>query len=178
MNPLDELASLTRQFPSKEPLIVKADHIAASQTPDPYKRLLAHDYHMTITLEDYHRSSVRVNVLKSHLDGDVYCRKIMLYRCDTGAPVLFGLVKFNLQFVTQAVRQELIAEQIPLGRVLITHNVLRQVDLGAILEITPGAELRTLLQMPEEKLTYGRLATIFCNRAPAVDLLEVIPPLT
>ena len=64
-----------------------------------------------------------------------------------------------------------------MGRVLINHNVLRHIDLGAIIEITAGPALAKYLQMPVGAVTYGRLATIFCNRQPAVDLLEISAPL-
>jgi len=50
-------------------------------------------------------------------------------------------------------------------------------DLGAILEITAGPALATHLQMAVGAITYGRLATIFCNRQPALDLLEIAAPL-
>ena len=90
----------------------------------------------------------------------------------------YGIVRFNFSYVTDAVRNEIIAGQIPLGRVLINHNVLRHIDLGAILEITAGPRLATHLGMPVGGVTYGRMATIFCNRQPAVDLLEISSPLT
>ena len=89
----------------------------------------------------------------------------------------FGIVKFNFSYVTKDVHDEIVAGNTPLGRVLINHNVLRHIDLGAILRITAGPDLAKHLQMPENEVTYGRLATIFCNQAPAVDLLEISAPL-
>src|SRR5690606_22436929 len=106
-------------------------------------------------------------------DGDSYCRKILLTKHGTDDVVQFGLVRFDFQYVTPAVREEIVSESTPLGRVLINHNVLRHIDLGAILEITAGPALAKYLQMKPGDITYGRLATIFCNRRPAVDLLEV-----
>jgi chorismate-pyruvate lyase len=91
--------------------------------------------------------------------------------------VQFGIVRFNFHYVTPEVRDEIVAGATPLGRVLINHNVLRHIDLGAILKITVGDELAELLQMESGGVTYGRLATIFCNRHPAVDLLEIPAPL-
>ena len=79
---------------------------------------------------------------------------------------------------SREVRDEIIKGETPLGRILINHNVLRHIDLGALLRITAGPELAEHLQMPEGGVTYGRLATIFCNRQPAVDLLEVSTPLS
>lgn len=173
MNPLDELRSLTDLFPQSEPLFARADHIPSSLTPEPYKTMLVHDHHMTVTMETYHRSPVEVRVLEERLDGDLYARKILLVKQGTDAVVQFGIVRFNMSYVTEPVRREIIAGQTPLGRILINHNVLRHIDLGAILEIAAGPGLAKLFRMPENAVTYGRLATIFCNRQPAVDLLEI-----
>ncbi len=79
--------------------------------------------------------------------------------------------------MTQEVREEIIAEKTPLGQVLINHNVLRHIDLGAILRIRLGQELAEIFGCERGTETFGRLATIFCNRRPAVDLLEVSAPL-
>ncbi len=178
MNPLIELDALLGLFPQDKPLIAAAEHVPSSQTPEPYKQMLAHHEHMTVTMESYHQTSVDVRVLDQRLDGDTYARKILLLKSGTEDVVQFGIVRFNFQYVTDEVRAEIQAGETPLGRVLINHNVLRDVDLGAILRITAGPDLASLLQMPEGGVTYGRLATIFCNSKPAVDLLEISAPLT
>ena len=177
MNPHDELLSLTGRFPESELLFLNAEHIPSALTPEPYKTMLVHDHHMTVEMERYHGGSVDVQVLDSKLQGDDYSRKILLLKHGSKKVVQFGLVRFHLNYVTDAVRKEIIAGQIPLGRILINHNVLRHIDLGAILEITAGPGLSAQLQMPVGGVTYGRLATIFCNRQPAVDLLEISAPL-
>ena len=73
-------------------------------------------------------------------------------------------------------RSEILSEKTPLGRILINYNVLRHIDLGAILQITAGPGLARLCGCSPGQTTYGRLATIFCNQRPAVDLLEVPAP--
>lgn len=178
MNPHDELHALTSRFATSEPLLLSAEHIPSSITPEPYKTMLVHNHHMTVEMEKYHGCSVDVRVLDSHLAGDEYARKILLLKHGTETVVQFGIVRFHLNYVTSDVRDEIIAGHTPLGRILINHNVLRHIDLGAILEITAGPELAKDLQMPVGSITYGRLATIFCNRQPAVDLFEVSAPLT
>lgn len=177
MNPHDELLALTNQFPANERLFVKAEHIPSAVTPEPYKTMLVHDHHMTVAMETYHKSPVDVRVLAQKLDGDIYAREILLLKQGTETVVQYGIVRFNLSYVTADVRREILAQQTPLGRILINHNVLRHIDLGAILEITAGPRLSKHFRMPEGGVTYGRLATIFCNRQPAVDLLEVSAPL-
>jgi hypothetical protein len=177
MNPTDECRALTSLFPEPEPWFEKVVHVPSSATPEPYKTMLVHDQHMTVTMERYHRTAVDVHVLDRRLDGDVYAREIVLTKQGTSIPVQFGFVRFQLNYVTAAVRQEILAGQTPLGRILINHNVLRHIDLGAVLQFTAGPGLAGVLAMPVGETTYGRLATIFCNHQPAVDLLEISAPL-
>jgi len=177
MNPHDELLSLTRLFPEPETLFLRAEHIPSAITPEPYKTMLVHDHHMTLAMETHHRCSVDVRVLDRQLHGTEYARKIQLLKQGTESVVQFGIIRFHLEYVTQAVRDEVIAGQTPLGRILINHNVLRHIDLGAILEITAGPGLARYLPMSVGEVTYGRLATIFCNRQPALDLFEISAPL-
>lgn len=177
MNPLLELEELAKTFPEEAPLFENVEHIPSSTTPEPYKSMLVHEHHMTVTMENYHQSSVDVKVLDSLLDGESYARKILLTKEGTDEVVQFGIVKFNFESVTKAVKKEILDGETPLGRVLIQHNVLRHIDLGAILKISAGPKLADYLQMEQGKLTYGRMATIFCNNKPAVDLLEISAPL-
>ncbi|MFN0197868.1 MAG: hypothetical protein ACKVT0_14075 [Planctomycetaceae bacterium] len=176
MKPHDEFDALTQIFPSPLPFANQVEHIPSALTPEPYRQLLVHDQHMTVTMEQFYDCQVHVHVLQKKLDGDQYCRKIVLTKGESGPIVQFGLVRFNLEVVTADVRQEILGEQIPLGRVLIRHNVLRHIDLGAILRITAGPGLAEALKIDVGETTYGRLATIFCNEIPAVDLLEICTP--
>lgn len=177
MKPHDELLSLTNLFPETDDLFQRVEHIPSAVTPEPYKSMLVHDHHMTLAMEAWHECTVDVRVLESKRTDDVYARKIQLLRHGTETVVMFGIVRFQLEYVTEAVRDEILAGQIPLGRILINHNVLRHIDLGAILELTAGPALARSLAMPVGAVTYGRLATIFCNRQPALDLLEISAPL-
>lgn len=173
MNPLDELKSLTSLFSNDKKLIEKAEHVPAALVPEPYKTLLAHDRHMTVTMEKHYDCSVDVRILDRVETDQYYCRKILLTKSGTEEVVQFGIVKFDFQYVTEAVKNEIIKGEIPLGRILINHNVLRHIDLGAILKITAGLGLAEHLKMEPGETIYGRLATIFCNGQPAVDLLEI-----
>ena len=177
MNPLDELKALTALFPESEPLIARAEHVPAPALPPLYRNMLAHDHHMTVTMEGYHECSVDVKILKRRLDGDIYSREIVLLKGGTDQVVQFGIVRLDLRYLIPQVRDEILAGNIPLGRVLINHNVLRHIDLGALLRITVGRPLAEYMGMNAGDVTYGRMATIFCNQLPAVDLLEIPAPL-
>ncbi len=180
VNPLRELDELLELFPElpENQLFQRAEHIAKETTPEPYHSMLVHDHHMTISMESWHQCSVDVRVLDSRVVDGLYCRRIQLLKSGSEEVVQFGYVRFNLDLVTERVRHEIQAEQIPLGRILIQHNVFRHVDLGAILRFTAGPGLHRFLPMQSGEVTFGRLATIFCNGAPAIDLLEVSAPLS
>lgn len=180
MNPLIELQELVDLFPepADQPLFLSAEHVAREATPEPYHRMLVHEHHMTITMEAYHDCTVDVDVLDSRFENELYLRKIILRKSRTDNSVQYGIVRFNFDYVTPAVREEILAQKTPLGRVLIQHNVLRHIDLGAIIRFTAGAGMSKYLPIEPGQVTYGRMATIFCNGAPAVDLLEISAPLT
>lgn len=150
---------------------VKVDDI-----PLLYRGLLAHDQHMTVTVESHHGCPVDVHVLSAQSLGDLYARKIILTRQRDNAVVLFGLVRLNLAFLPTAARHEIEKQQTPLGRVLIEHNVLRNVRLLSLWRIDPSPELCGLLQLGRPEICYGRTALIYCNGVPAVELLEIVTP--
>jgi hypothetical protein len=179
VNPLIELEELAGLFhdPNSNPLYTAAEHIAREATPEPYHRMLVHELHMTVTMEAYYDCPVDVVVLQTRDEDGLYLRQSLLKKQGTEDVIQYGIVRFNLNYVTAPVRDEILSETIPLGRILIQHNVLRHIDLGAIIRLTAGSGLSCYLPMNEGDVTYGRMATIFCNGAPAVDLLEISAPL-
>jgi len=177
VNPIDELKALSGLFPDPQPLFERVEHVAAALVPEPYRSMLVHDQHMTVTMEEYYDGPVDVRILDRRQEDHLYSRKIVLSQRSTNRVVQFGIVRFDLRYVTAGIREEIIEGSTPLGRVLINHNVLRHIDLGAVLRLTAGPALAEYLEMPVGATTYGRLATIFCNQLPAVDLLEIPAPL-
>src|SRR5512136_157339 len=171
LNPMDELGNLISLFPEGDGFIKAAEHIPAALTPEPYKRLLVHDRHMTIAMEEFHGSPVVVKVLSRKLEGNIYSRNILLNRSEDGSVVQFAVMRFDLNMVLPAVRDEILSERTPLGRILINYDVFRHVDLGAIFRIAVGPVFAQLCGCSTGEITYARLATIFCNQHPAVDLL-------
>jgi hypothetical protein len=154
--------------------------LEAAQMPQPYRRLLAHQSHMTVTLEAFHATRVALEVLAERQRAHRYARKILLRHGDTGAVVQFGIMQFDFDYASPALRAEILAQRKPLGRVLIDHGVLTRIGTHGLLAIEPDAELRRCFGLPDAFAgrLYGRLATIFCDDLPVVDLLEVVRPET
>jgi hypothetical protein len=150
--------------------------IPASEVPEPYHGLLVHNHHMTLTVEKYHGGLVDVRVLDRVRNGDSYARKILLSLQSNGKVVQFGLVRVNLAVCSPKVRDEILEEKTPLGRVLIQNNVLRRIEPTAFLRVIPGPRLIQCFKLASAVPTYGRLGFIYCDEQPAVELLEIVAP--
>jgi chorismate-pyruvate lyase len=161
--------------------VPQARFVSAEEVPEPYRTLLAHDQHMTVTMEEFYNAPVNVVVLRSLREGKHYARKILLRNSRDGRVVQFGIMRFNFAWCSDEVRDKIIEGKIPLGRILIEHNVLRRISTHALMAIRPNAEIMKHFDMDPGngagEIVYGRLATIFCNEEPAVNLLEVAAPI-
>jgi chorismate-pyruvate lyase len=150
--------------------------VDADAMPTVDRTLLAHQNHMTVTVERHHQSPVDVRVLETRINGEHYARKILLARQSDGVVVQFGIVRLNFAQVDAAVRREVESQKIPLGRVLIAHNVHRQIHLVRLWRIEPGPDLVQMFGLAAPATLYGRTAIIDCNGEPAIELLEIVPP--
>ena len=111
-----------------------------------------------------------------HIVDDTYCRKILLRRKSDGRVVMFGIIRLHTGYLSEEVRSEIEAEETPLGRVLIEHNVLRRVELGKLWEVIPHEELQRHFNMDSTAVTFGRTAIIHCDGEPAIELVEIVAP--
>lgn len=178
LNPADsadiELDLLIQLFYDDPDRLGRFQELKPEQVPDPSHQLLVHNKHMTVTVEKYHSSPVDVNVLQTRIDGDHYSRKIVLTSQDDQQAVMFGIVRLDLSVLSPNVRIEIEKQDTPLGRILINHNVLRAVKLLNLFRIDPGEDLLNALKLESGRTCYGRTALIFCDGAPAIELLEIV----
>jgi chorismate-pyruvate lyase len=170
-----DLRSLASIFPLGGD-IPEYEYVPADEVPEPYHKLLVHEHHMTVTMEQHHGDLVNVVILDRKHDRDWYARKILLALQGNGRVVQFGLMRIQLQYCSEAVRREIIAGKTPLGRILIQHDVLRRIEPTAYLRVIPGPSLMKGFGLAYPRPTYGRLAYIHCNGKPAVELLEIVAP--
>lgn len=170
-----DLHTLFQLFPPSS-YLREFDVVAADWIPEPYRRLLVHEHHMTVTVEAHHGSLVNVKVLECKRDGDSYARKILLALQSNGRVVQFGLVRIWLPYCSDEVRDEILAQKTPIGRILINHNVMRRIEPTEFLRVTPGPDMMQWFGLTTPETTYGRLALIHCDGKPAVELLEIVAP--
>jgi chorismate-pyruvate lyase len=155
----------------------QSEIVAASQLPQPYYRLLVHNHHMTVTVEDFFGGAVDVKVLACRRTGDEYARKILLELHESRKTVQFGLVRIDLGVCPEPVRNAIVEGKTPLGRILIQHDMLRRIEPTAFLKVKLSTRMAEWFGAAEGQETYGRLGVIYTGDLPAVEVLEILAPI-
>ena len=151
--------------------------VQPEEIPHPDDQLLVHHEHMTVALERFHGSAVDVHVQEEHLDADgaLYTRKIILTPASAPqTPVELGIVRLDLRYMDDAVRDEILRKEMPLGAILIKHNVHRRIKPRFFLRFPAGGPVVRLFGAAAPRAVYGRLGTIYCDGEPAIELLEIV----
>jgi hypothetical protein len=169
------LGALFAHFPDQSDRPA-TETIPAESVPEPYRGLLVHTHHMTVTVEGFYGDAVDVKVLDARHAGDFYARKILLALRGTGQIVQFGIVQIDLSFLAPVVREEIISQKTPLGRVLIRHNVLRTVRPVEYFKASLGPTMCGWFGLPLPESTYGRLGVIYTDHKPAIRVAEIVAP--
>lgn len=147
--------------------------VQPGEVSEPSRTLLVHNQHMTVTLEAHYGFPLRVQVLDRVRVGDAYIRRICLYETGGNKPVLYGVVRIHLQFCKPEVRERILAEGEPLGRILIQNGVLTRIDLLGLLKVA-AADVPVEWFGTRSCDVFGRLAVIHCDGQPAIELLEIV----
>ena len=144
-----DLRTLVSLFYGSPDRLGAFEEVSVKELPPIYQNLLVHTDHMTVTVEAHHRTLVDVQVLSTLVTQTHYSRAIFLTRQTDGAAVLFGIPRVNLAYLDAQVRREIESQTAPLGRILIQHNVLREIRLLSLWRVTTGPELNKVFA-PDE----------------------------
>ena len=152
------------------------DFCCTTELPVPYNQLLDHNKHMTVTVESYYDDKVDVQVHRTSRNGPGYSREITLVTQQSKRIVQYGIVRLNVESLGSDVWNRIESQEVPLGRVLIEHNVLREVELCELWKVQAGQSLASLLRIKNGDEVFGRTALIHCDGEPAIELLEIVSP--
>ena len=169
------LESLYAPFPDGR-FRVAVEPVPADAVPEPYQALLVHTLHMTVTVEAYYADAVDVGVLDVAHAGRDYARKIVLRLRTDRRVVQFGIVAVSLDRLAPGVAEEIVGGKTPLGRVLIEHDVMREVRPVQFFRTALPADLAEVMGVRAGVTTYGRLGVITVNGHPAVRVAEILTP--
>lgn len=151
------------------------EQVEPHDLPELFRGLLVHDEHMTVTLKRHYGRPVELQVLReTPAPGEGYRREITLTLPGSGEVVEYGVVRIDLGAVPDRVREEILARRIPLGDILVSHDVLRRVAPRWYLRLGEDSPFVQHFHGPHPGGAYGRIGTIFCDHQPAIELLEVV----
>jgi chorismate-pyruvate lyase len=173
---LPDLYTLVSLFYTDPGQLCRFEAASDDELSGEYATLLAHENHMTVTVEQFFGSPVDVKVLDTNITATHYARKILLARQSDRQIVQFGIMRLKLSCLSAPVRKEVESQRTPLGRILIQNNVLREVHLVKLWKVQLGPDLASYFGVAEGTVTYGRTAMIDCNGEPGVELLEIVRP--
>jgi chorismate-pyruvate lyase len=151
---------------------VRVRRVEPDEMPVITRALLVHHGHMTEVLGRHYHGKVELTVLESQLVEGSYWRKILLHV--NGQLAEYGVVRIFLQYVSKEAADEILERKLPLGAVLIKHNILRSVEPKWYVKISP-AEIKNFFGgEPDKEHYFGRIGVIHCNGEPAIELFEVV----
>jgi chorismate-pyruvate lyase len=145
--------------------------------PEPYRSLLVHEHDMTPTLEQYHGARIHLHVLRSERRAGFYFREVVLVLDGSGRPVEFGANKVSLGLYPDAARELILAEYIPLGRILADFNIEHTCHPSAYLELMSDELIGSELKLTHPRILYGRRNTLIDPRGHILsEVVEILAP--
>jgi chorismate-pyruvate lyase len=149
--------------------------VAPSEMAPAASALLVHENHMTLQLQQHYGKLLDVHVLEEHRQADYYTRKVSLTLAATPRIVEWGIARMNLSRLPAPIQSEILSRQSPLGAILHRHQTRRRIVPRYYVRFSPDSAVLKLFggDFPDQPL-FGRLATIYVDEQPAVDLLEII----
>jgi hypothetical protein len=149
--------------------------IASGRIPQPYRSLLSHEQPMTLTLESHFGGALALRTLSTLREGRSYFRRALLVKEDSGRPVEMGAIHLNLDAFRPGVRRQILANTIPLGRLLREGGVDYRSRPRVFLKVTPNAEMMGLFRMPKALPLYGRQTVMSVDGRKVGDIVEILP---
>src|SRR5207302_1539503 len=108
------------------------------------------------TLEQHFGGRITLRTLSTFSQGGSYFRRVLLALEYSGRPVEMGALRINLQAFRRPVRQKILGNTIPLGRLLRDARVDFKSQATRFLRLLPNSEMLGVFWMREPRPLYGR----------------------
>lgn len=174
---VSDIYPMDETYATRGELAPIADRIDGAEVPEPYKSLLVHKSDMTSTLEKFYGEKLHVAVLWRDVRENEYCREVALMLDRSKKPVEYGAIKIFLDQFPAAARQEILAEDLPLGRILNRYNMAFVSRPRAFLRLTSDKIIDHALRLQWPQLLYGRSNSLLDDQGrPLAEIVEILPP--
>jgi hypothetical protein len=169
--PLDEF------YAARNQTLNVIDRIEPNKVPEPYRSLLVHKTDMTSTLEKFYGETLHVEVLQKYIRENQYYRESALILDVTKNRVEFGAIKIILSLFPFEAQQEILREQLPLGRILTLFEIPFTSRPVAWMRVLSDTHINATLQLDGRQLLHGRRNTLLDSwERPLAEIVEILPP--
>jgi len=152
--------------------------IDPGELPEPFRQLLAHEGDMTSRLENYYRSTIGVQIIRSSNDGKNYFREVLL-RTNEPNPrsIEYGAIEIQLSQLSEPAKDAVIAGEIPLGGILNAGRIAYACSLRGFVKITPDDSIKELFALENTASLFGRSNRIVTRTGETIaQIVEILPP--
>ncbi|MGE0395027.1 MAG: hypothetical protein AB7I25_14695 [Vicinamibacterales bacterium] len=149
--------------------------IPPDEIPPPYHSLLVHEQDMTLTLERHHGGPVLLRTLSTTTRGGWYLRRVLLVQAYSGRPVEMGAIRLRLDAFPRKIQQQILRNEVPLGRVLRNGGIDFHSRPRAFFTVTPNSEMMGVFWMREPRPLYGRQTALSVDGRRLGDIVEILP---
>jgi chorismate-pyruvate lyase len=155
----------------------RVEAVVPAALPPPWRALLARRGALTPRLERHHGGPIALRVLARRRRRGVYTRQVLLVRAGDARAVGLGAIEVRLAGLAPGTRARLLAERVPLGRLVDQEGRRFSFRSGPLLRVRPDALIGGALGAAGGRWLYGRRSTLVDGRARAVaEIVEVLAP--
>ncbi len=155
----------------------RIETIPGDEVPEPYRSLLVHKNDMTPTLETFHNSRIHLEIVSKDRRGGFYFREVILRLDHDEKPVEFGANKLHIGIFSEDAQEQILLEQVPLGRILKECGVRHQTEAKFFLRVEPDEIICRALELETPVTLYGRKAVITDHKGLVLsEIVEILPP--
>jgi hypothetical protein len=152
-------------------------HVTPNDMPEPAKRLLVHSRDMTSTLAAFHESPLRVEILQTRQNEEIYLREVFLRTTATDAIVEYGVIAIALAQFTAVQQQAIRAGVAPLGALLHRFQISFVSAPIGFFSVAAEVLAGTPYQPPARATCFGRFNRLSKSTGePLAWILEILPP--
>ncbi len=151
--------------------------VRAEDLPEPYRHLLVHESDMTGRLTDFHGETMGLRVIEKKILCGVLARRVVLYGLESQRGVEFGEILIYLNRFQPEIRELIEACEIPLGGILVQHQVGFFAFPRRYLKIVADEMISGNLGIPAGRELYGRKNKLTNYEGETLaEIIEILPP--
>lgn len=153
------------------------ESVEAEGMPEPYRHLLVHNADMTGRLTAFHGEELSLNVIEKNALRGVLVRRVILFGAESKREVEFGEILIYLNRFRDDIRDLIEAGQIPLGGILVDHQVDFLSSPSHYLKVVADDMIAECLSTSVGQELYGRKNKLTNHDGEVLaEIVEILPP--